>query len=380
MRGTCNHECVRRRERCIDGRGSSALTDFTILPQLLANGIVIGSIFALAGIGLSLVYGILNLANFAHGDFVTLGAFLAFLFAVLLSGDLEAWGVATGAALLVFPLVDLFLLRLLLWGERLLLISFGAALLAVALVLKFAGHGGTGTTELVLAEATLLSIVFSAGVFLAFERVVWRTLRKKKTTILSLVIVSIGVSLVVRNLIQIGFGTGNRSFDRPTAVSPSVFGVQISDAQQFTLVAAILLILGTHLFLTQTRTGKAMRAMADNLELARVSGIDVDREVAHVWVLTAILTATSGVLYALVANNVMNVNMGVTLILPLFAAVILGGIGSPYGAMAGGFILGVAMKTATLWIGSKYEVAAAFIVLIAMLLVRPQGLFGVKAG
>lgn len=355
------------------------MTDFSILPQLLANGLIIGAIFALAGIGLSLVYGILNLANFAHGDFVTLGAFLAFLFAVLLYGDLEAWGIAVGTALLLVPLVDLFTFRYLVWGERFLFVGLGAPILGLGILLAAAGPLGSGTSDLVLAEAALLSIVFSTSVFLAFERVVWRTLRKKRATILSLVIVSIGVSLVVRNLIQLGFGTGNRSFDRPTLVSPSVFGVQISTAQQFTLVAAVLIIVATHFFLTRTRTGKAMRAMADNLELARVSGIDVDREVTHVWVLTALLTATSGVLLTLVANNVMNVNIGITLILPLFAAVILGGIGSPYGAMAGGFILGVAMKTATLWIGSKYEVAAAFVVLIAMLLVRPQGLFGGKA-
>lgn len=356
------------------------MTDFSILPQLLVNGLVIGSILALAGIGLSLVYGILNLANFAHGDFVTLGAFLAYLFAVLLSGQIAGWGLAVGAGLLVLPFVDMLWLHRLQKGERILLVGLGGALAAVGAVLALAGRGGAGTTDLVLAQAALLSVVFAAVVFLGFERVVWRPLRRKRATILSLVIVSIGVSLVVRNLLQIAFGTGNRSFDRPTAISPNVFGVQISAAQQFTLVAAVLMILGTHLFLSRTRTGKAMRAMADNLELARVSGVDVDREVVHVWLLAAMLTAPAGVLLALVANNVMNINMGIALVLPLFAAVILGGIGSPYGAMVGGFTLGVAMKTASLWIGTRYEVAAALIVLIVMLLIRPQGLFGGKAG
>lgn len=360
--------------------GSSRLTDFSILPQLLVNGLVIGSILALAGIGLSLVYGILNLANFAHGDFVTLGAFLAYLFAVLLSGQVAGWGLAVGAGLLIVPFVDMLWLHRLQKGERILLVGLGGALAVVGAVLALAGRGGAGTTDLVLAQAALLSVVFAAVVFLGFERVVWRPLRRKRATILSLVIVSIGVSLVVRNLLQIAFGTGNRSFDRPTAISPSVLGVQISEAQQFTLVAAVLMILGTHLFLSRTRTGKAMRAMADNLELARVSGVDVDREVVHVWVLAAILTAPAGVLLALVANNVMNINMGIALVLPLFAAVILGGIGSPYGAMVGGFTLGVAMKTASLWIGTRYEVAAALIVLIVVLLIRPQGLFGGKAG
>jgi len=343
------------------------------------NGLVLGSILALAGIGLSLVYGILKLANFAHGDFVTLGAFLAFLFAVVLGGSLEAFGLTVGGGLIALLVVDMFWLHRLVWGERLLLVALGAPLAVVAAVLSLSGRGGSGTTDLMLVEAALLSVVASIGVALAFERLVWRPIRRKKGTVLTLVIVSIGVSLVLRNAIQIAFGTGNRSFERPTTVSPNVLGVQISTAQQAAFVATALIIVGAHLFLARTRTGKAMRAMADNLELARISGVDVDREVTHVWVLAAGLTAVTGVFLTLVANNVMNINMGVGLILPLFAAVILGGIGSPYGAVAGGFLVGIATKTASLWIGSRYEVAAALAVLIAMLLVRPQGLFGGRA-
>jgi branched-subunit amino acid ABC-type transport system permease component len=353
-----------------------ALADFSLLPQLLANGLVMGSILALAGIGLSLVYGILKLANFAHGDFVTMGAFLAFLFGVVLSGGLQAWAVAIGATLMGLVGLDVLLLRRLTFGERLVLLALGAPLAVAGSFHLLAGPGGSGTSNLMLLEAALLSIVFSIGALLAIDRLVWRPMRRKKATVLSLVIVSIGVSLVVRNLLQIAFGTGNRSFDRPTLVSPDVFGVQISDAQQAAFAVTAAVFLGAHLFLTRTRTGKAMRAMADNLELARIAGVDVEREVAHLWVLAGLLTAVTGVFLTLVLNNIMNVNMGVGLVLPLFAAVILGGIGSPYGAMVGGFIVGIAMKTASLWVGSRYEVAAALAVLIAVLLMRPQGLFG----
>lgn len=355
------------------------MTDLSLVPQLVVNGLVIGSVLALAGIGLSLVYGILNLANFAHGDFVALGAFLAYLFAILLYGDLAGWGLAVAAALLLFPALDHLWTRRLARGERLVMLGLGAPLAAVSGWVTLAGPGGAGTTSLLLLEAGLLSVIFSVAALLAIELLVWRPLRRKKATILTLVIVSIGVSLVVRNLLQLGFGPGNKSFARPTPVSPEILGVLISAEQQFTLVASVLLIVGVHLFLTRARTGKAMRAMADNLDLARVSGVEVDRVVGYVWVLTAALTAVSGVLLTLIANNVMNINMGLGLLLPLFATVILGGIGSPYGAMAGGFIVGVSMKTATLWIGTKYEFAAALVVLIVVLFLRPQGLFGGKA-
>lgn len=353
-----------------------AVADVSLLPQLLVNGLVIGSILALAGIGLTLVYGILKLANFAHADLSTMGAFLAFLFAVPLTGALDAWAAAVGGALLALALADLFLLHKLTDGERWIAAALGAPLLVLGIGVAVGGRGGPGSSNLVLLIATLLSIVVSIGALLAMDLLVWKPLRRKGATVLSLVIVSVGVSLVLRNALQIAFGTGNRSFDRPTEVSPTVIGVQISYAQQAAFVVTALVLVAVHLFLSRTRTGKAMRAMADNLELARVSGIDVNREVLHVWVMTGVLTALAGIFLALVANNIMNVNMGLGLVLPLFASVILGGIGSPYGAMAGGLIVGVAMKTATLWVGSSYEVAAALVVLIAVLLLRPQGLFG----
>ena len=353
-----------------------ALADLAVLPQLLLNGLVLGSILALAGIGLTLVYGILKLANFAQADLATLGAFLALLFAVPLAASLGAWAGVLGGVLIALALADLFWLKKLEPGERIIALALGVPLAALGAALAFGGPGGTGTSNLMLAVATLLSVVLSIAVLLALDMVVWKPLRKKGATVLSLVIVSIGVSLVVRNFLQIAFGTGNRSFDRPTDISPNILGVQVSAAQQAAFVVTALVFTAVHLFLTRTKTGKAMRAMADNLDLARISGVDVNREVLHVWVLTGVLTALSGIFLALVNNNIMNVNMGLGLVLPLFAAVILGGIGSPYGAMAGGFIVGIAMKTASLWVGSRYEVAAALVVLIAMLVLRPQGLFG----
>jgi neutral amino acid transport system permease protein len=183
---------------------------------------------------------------------------------------------------------------------------------------------------------------------------------------------------VLRNALQMKFGTGNKSFARPAIVADRILGVQMLPEQQFTLFASIVIIGLVAAFLTYTKYGKAMRALADNLDLARVTGIDVDRAIVYVWILSGALVAIAGVLLTLVANNIMNINMGFYLVLPMFAAVILGGIGSPYGAMVGGFVVGIAMKTSAIWIGSRYELAAALIILIVMLLFRPQGLLGGK--
>lgn len=355
--------------------------DATQFLQFFVNGVVFGAILALGAIGLSLVYGILGISNFAHGDFLTFGAFMALLFGTslhLLDG-LPTAALVVALALVVLPGLDVVTLRLLRRHERLVLAGFGALLAVAAAFLILRGPGGAGTTNTVLVVAGLLSLVFTVLLTVGLEFAVWRPLRRKRATLLTLVIVSIGVSLVVRNALQRGFGAGNRSLERPNLVAESFGGVLVSPAQQFTILACIVLITALHLFLRRTRTGKAMRAMADNLDLARVSGIDVDRVVVYVWAIAGALVAIAGILLTLVQNNNMTTNMGFSLILPLFAAVILGGIGSPYGAMLGALLVGVAMKTSALWIGTEYELASAFLILIAVLLTRPQGLLGVRS-
>lgn len=342
----------------------------------VANGIVLGSILALAAIGLTLVYGILKLANFAHGDLLTLGAFGALFFAVELADSLFEVALSVGLAIAAWVTLDALRGRLLGRGERAVLVAFAAALLVAAGAQRATAVAGDGTTDLTLLTAALLSVVVAVALAAGLEFLLWRPLRRRRGTILAFVIVSIGVSLVVRNSLQLHFGGGVHSFDRPTPVADVILGARISDAQQFTLVAAVAGMVLVHLFLKRTRTGKAMRALADNVELARVSGIDVNRVILHVWGLAGALTAVAGVLLSLVQNNTMFVNMGFGLILPLFATVILGGIGHVHGAMVAGFLVGIAMKTSTLWVGSEYELATAFLLLIAALVLRPQGLLG----
>ena len=348
--------------------------------QYVANGVAFGAILALGAIGLSLVYGILGLSNFAHGDFLTFGAFMALFFGVTVypgNASLVTVALVLGLALVVVALADRFATKRLTRAERWTALAVGLALAGYAAFLAFA-PGPPGTTNRVLALATLLAVVLTVALTVGLEFAVWRPLRRKRATLLTLVIVSIGVSFIVRNGLQMYFGGDSKQFDRPQRVADEFFGVLISSTHQLTFVAAIVLIGAIHFFLRYTRTGKSMRAVADNLDLARVSGIDVDRVVVYVWAIAGALVGVAGVLLALYNNNNLFVNMGFGVIIPLFASVILGGIGSPYGAALGGLVVGVAMKTSALWLGTQYELASAFIILAAMLLVRPQGLLGVK--
>jgi branched-subunit amino acid ABC-type transport system permease component len=348
------------------------------LLQYLANGIGFGAILALAAIGLSLVYGILNLSNFAHGDFVALGAFMTLLFATVHVTALPFLALGLGAAILLWLALDVWRLKRLDKLERAIAGGFATALLVLGAAMLATGERGPTTTELVLVTGTAVAIGAVVAILLASEFLIWRPLRAKRATTLTLIIVSIGLSLVVRNALQVRFGGGNHNFSRPGIPSDRIFGILVSDAQQFTIVTAIVAIVGVHLLLRYTRAGKAMRALADNAELARVTGIDVDRMVIYVWILSAALVTIAGVLLTLVQNNIMNVHMGFGIIIALFASVIVGGIGSAYGAMLGGFIVGIAMKTSASWIGTEYELASAFMILIIVLIVRPQGILGVK--
>lgn len=347
--------------------------------QYVANGVSFGAILALAAIGLSLVYGILNLSNFAHGDFLAMGAFMVLLFAKLFAGDLAMVAVITGILLAAAVAVDFAWTKRLELPERLTVGAFSLVGLVLGALLYALDQHGPRTTDLMLAAGAFVAIVAVTAILLATEFLIWRPLRRKRATTLTMIIVSIGLALVIRNALQLYFGGGNQSFRRPGIPADRFFGILVTEAQQLTLVVSILLIIGVHLFLRYTRAGKAMRALADNPDLARVTGIDVDRMVIYVWIITAALVTVAGLLLTLVQNNNMNVNMGFSLIIALFASVIVGGIGSAYGAMLGGFIVGIAMKTSALWIGTEYELASAFLVLILVLIVRPQGIVGGKA-
>jgi neutral amino acid transport system permease protein len=279
-------------------------------PQLLFNGIAVGSVIALAAVGLTLTMGILRLSNFAHGDFMTLGAYLTW---VINHSGLNLW---------------------------------------LSMILGAAG--------------TILAFVIS-------EFLLWKPMRDRRANSTTLIIISIGLALFLRNGILLVWGASNQNYDVPLVEAPEVFGVKIAYYRLIVIGLAIAGIVALHLLLQKTKVGKAMRAVADNIDLARVSGINVEKVVLWTWVITGLLTAVGGSMYGLITT--VRPNMGWFLILPMFASVILGGIGNPYGAIAGGLIIGIVQEISVPWLGSDYKLGVALLIMIIILLVRPQGIF-----
>ena len=279
-------------------------------PQLIFNGIAIGSILALAAIGLTLTYGILNLSNFAHGDFMTLGAYLTWLANV---NGLNIW------------------------------------------LSMFLGAGGTIIAMLIA------------------EYLLWRPMRDRRANSTTLIIISIGLALFVRSAILLIWGSSNQAYDLPLVQAIDFAGVKIAYYRLVVIGLAIAAIVALHFLLQNTKIGKEMRAVAHNIDLARVSGINVERVVIWTWVITGLLTAFAGGMYGLI--TAVRPNMGWFLILPMFASVILGGIGNPYGAILGALIIGVAQELSVPFLGSQYKLGVALFIMVVILLVRPQGLF-----
>jgi len=284
--------------------------------QLIVNGIVLGSIIALSAIGLTMVYGVLNFANFSHADFMALGAYIAFVLNVAL-------------------------------GLNIILSFFIAIAIAGAL-----------------------------GMLLDF--LVWKPMRRKNADLVSLVIVSIGLSLIVRNAIIFIWGGSTQNFDLPVQKGIGMLGVTITHNQLTGLGTAILFIVLVHFFLKNTKMGKAMRAISDDINLARISGIDSDKVIMWMWFIGIGLAAVAGILYGL--ETTIRPNMGWFLILPMFAAVILGGIGNPYGAMVGGMVIGLSQELSMLILPSEYKMGVSLGIMILVLLIKPEGLFGGTKG
>jgi len=286
--------------------------------QLAANGLVIGSIVAIAAVGVSLIYGILRLVNFAYGDVMTFGAFVAVLF-----------------------------------NDRLGLVMLPAAVLA-------------------MAATALLSV--------GLESVLWRPLRARRAGFMSLFLASIGLALVLRQAIFLVAGPQPRSYDVDPYKVYVVGSVRLSGGQGVAIAVAVVAIVLVGVLLGLSSIGRMMRAVADDRALAAVAGIDTGRVVFVTWMLAGLLAGLAGVLAALVQGS-FDPNFGFSLLLPIFAAVVLGGIGSAYGALLGGLVLGLATELST-WPGFHggvdpvYKPVVAFVVLIAVLLVRPQGLLG----
>jgi neutral amino acid transport system permease protein len=283
------------------------------LAQRTINGIVSGSYIALGAVGLTLVYGTLKLVNFAHGDMLTFGAYVAFLFNV--------------------------------------------------------------TIGLPIVVAAACAIALTAALGVASDRVMWRPMRAKQAGLLQLLLMAIGLAFVIRNGIQLVAGTAPRRLDVDVTTSIELLGLRIGRTELIAVVVGLAALAAVVLMLRHTLLGKQMRALSDNFDLAEVTGIDTDRIVFATWVFAAGLAGLAGVL--LVASiGSMTINIGFFVLLSLFAAVILGGIGNAYGALVGGLVIGLAQEWSTLVLDARWKVAVGFAILIAVLIVRPQGIFG----
>jgi len=300
--------------------------------ELVVYGIVFGSIISLGAIGLTLVFGIIRFANFAHGDLMSSGAYFALF---MVTGLLSWIGVPDTT-----------------FGS----LSFGWRMLI----------------------AFPVSMFMVGCVAIAADRILYRKLRNNKSSPVMLAMSSLGVAFIIRMLILIFWGADSL-FYRPGLMRPALelpLGVKIRPDQILILFVVFSLVVLLHLYLQKTKMGKAMRATADNMELALVSGIDTERVIILTWGVGGALAAAGGILYGIDVQ--VHAYMGWNFLIPLFAATILGTIGNMWGALVGGLVIGVAQQVSTAFLLSTYKPAVAFMLMILILLFRPKGIFGGK--
>ncbi len=293
------------------GAGASGRLGFVL--QLLVEGLKFGLIIAMTGIGLSLIYGTTSLTNFAHGELVTFGA-------------IATWYLNVSAGIELIP----------------------AALMGIVI-----GAAGAGALDLGL----------------------WRPLRKRRTGLIAMLVISIGLSLLLRYVFLFFFGGRTAPYADYVLQEPiSVGPVTLSPKDFVTVTLSVAVLIGVGLILQRTRIGKAMRAVADNKDLAESSGIDTERVVLFVWILGGGLAALGGVLLGL--DQQVGWQMGFQLLLYMFAGVTLGGIGTAYGALFGSLVIGVVAFLSVLFVPNDLRIVIALLALILTLLFRPQGILG----
>lgn len=282
----------------------------------LIPGIVLGCIYALGAIGLSMTFAILRFANFAHGATLTLGVYFT------------------------LSLVHL-----------------------------------TGAHPLVVAP---VAMALTAAVSLGVDEVFYKPFRRSPT--IMLVIASFGMMLMIRSAVQFFWGVQLHAMIPLVLTHWTVGPMRILPKHVMIVVATVVLVTAMHLLLTRTRIGKAMRATSDSAELASLTGIDTEAVVRMTWIVSASLATAAGIFLAI--DTQVETMMGFRILLPMFAAAILGGVGRPYGAIAGGLVIGIAEEiSAYPWIGTTpllspgYKAGVAFAIMVVMLVVRPQGIF-----
>jgi branched-chain amino acid transport system permease protein len=287
--------------------GASEIQEESIWSQLatrIFSGLNFGLLLAIAAIGISLIYGTTGLNNFAHGEMLTLGALIMWLF--------------------------------------------------------------YSVFQLNIAVAALIAILVVAASGYAQDQFIWKPLRKRRLGLNQIMIVSIMLLFFGSETLDLG-GGGN----------PVEFGpILTTDVAIFSMIISFIALMGVAYFLTRTRIGKATRAVSDNASLAASTGIDVERIIRIVWLFAAALTGLAGVLYGLQFQA--NWSVGFDILLLLFAAVTLGGLGTSMGATVGALIIGLVVEVSPLVIANELKYAVALVILIVILIFRPQGVLGKK--
>ncbi|MPZ87688.1 MAG: branched-chain amino acid ABC transporter permease [Nitriliruptorales bacterium] len=286
---------------------------FTRALQLFVEGVKFGLIIAISAVGLSLIFGTTGLVNFAHGELVTFGAIAAWIVNVLLG----------------IPLIPAAIIALIIGG------IFG------------------GLNDLLL----------------------WRPLRRRGAGLIAMLVISIGLSLFLRYLYLYQFGGRTRPYGQYAVQRAIDIGpILIAPKDLISIAIALAVLLGIGLLLQRTKIGKAMRAVADNKDLAESSGINAERVVLFVWVFGGALAALGGIMLGLAEQ--VSWLMGFQLLLLMFAGVILGGLGTAYGALVGSLVVGIFIQMSTLFISPELKNVGALLVLIVILIIRPQGILG----
>jgi branched-chain amino acid transport system permease protein len=318
---------------------------FFVNKGLLA-GLIIGSIYALGAVGVTLIFGILRFAHFPHGDMMTLGAFVALILTALAPGVGNLVGLPT--AFVLMP----------------------------------------------------IAMAVTAVIAVWLDKAFYAPLRRANVKPVVIVMASIGVMLMMQGLIRVFAGTGTRQLDTGKDIYRVAVGgrdIVLTEPQLLLILFTIAAVVALHLFLTRSRMGKAMRAMSDNPDLARVSGISTESVVRTTWVIAGGLAAAGGTLLAL--DVTLKPDLSFNIILPIFAAAIVGGIGQPYGAIAGGLLVGFTETLAVFnwsvllrplkpflpewleipakiaFVPTEYKIVVPFFILIAVLIWRPTGIF-----
>jgi branched-chain amino acid transport system permease protein len=289
-------------------------TKWDRLPGLVYNGLLFGLVLALAALGLSMIFGTTGLTNFAHGELVTFGALMAYAFNV----------------------------------------SFGWPFVPAA------------------AMAVVLGALFGW----LQDTALWRPLRKRGTGLIAMMIVSIGLQFLLRNVFQYGTQGRTLNYQTTTFTGSDLLGITWSWLDVMIGGVSLLVVLGATFALKVTRLGRATRAVSDNPALAASTGINVNRVINVVWIMGTALAALSGVFLAFTTS--VTFQIGQLTLLLIFAAVCVGGLGSVWGAFIGSLIIGVLIETSVLIIPSELKNAGALVLLILILLIRPQGLLGRK--